>query len=208
MQTIHQPRFRALPRCLIVALAAAASAFFATPQAHAEHWTSKWEVRKNLEAGGWRVAYGKELSHQEYLKLAAAIAAAAATQNPAPVTWYLEELFTESVHQMASSASRQFSGVLAGLDKRLIVQALHETMQGRAPRSINFDGIEVQIGLATYRRAEVVTYREPRTERTKISLPFGGWTWGVRVYTAQVKRQISTPNTHQPYIRVRINTHQ
>jgi hypothetical protein len=118
------------------------------------HKTNKWEIRHNLEKGGWWVAYGKEIGEEEYVEFATAIAASVASDNPGPAMAYLENLVKESVVVLENNAGREFGDKLKSIAEKELVAVIHDAIKNGKVRTIKLKGLEVQLGVATYNRSE------------------------------------------------------
>lgn len=171
--------------------------------AHAAHHTTKWDVRASLQKGWW-VAYGREIDSVEYAEFTAAVVASVIAENPAPAREYLQYLVEDSIRQLQKNAKETFSSEMIAYARKLLLKALEDVAKGRKPQPIRIRGIDLDVGIATYRSWETVTYSEPRTRKVKVKGPFGTWTWGFETYFETVTKTIPKPNSHQPYIRMRI----
>lgn len=118
------------------------------------HKTNKWEIRHNLEKGGWWVAYGKEVGYEEYYEFYQAVAASVATDNPGPAIAYLTALLAESAEVLVRNAGKEFGGRVQDLAKQEIVAAMHDAIKNGKVKTLQLRGIEFQIGMATYNRSE------------------------------------------------------
>jgi hypothetical protein len=142
--------------------------------------TTKPEVQVGLKKGWDKVVFGKELDHEEYLKLFGALAASLAVENPAPLTGYLKEFVQESLKTLASD-----------LKTELVLAALS------GPDKIFREGkLEVSGGFATYRHQKAVGTEVPyKIERDGVKITVRKrMEWAV----------VDLPNTYQPYVRIRV----
>jgi hypothetical protein len=151
--------------------------------AYAYHQTNKPEVKANLEKDGWIVTYSKEFSHDEYLKLAAAIVADVAVTKGGATTVYFSEFASDSLRQIIkevqAKAPQALEAVQQGLTPEKLLSAIRTSFNGDKV-TLSLGGVNLEVGRATYNRAEC----------TKI--PLLG------------KKCITTPNTYQPYIRFQV----
>lgn len=118
------------------------------------HKTNKWEIRHNLEKGGWWVAYGKEIGYQEYYEFYQAVGASVASGNPGPVIAFLGALLAESAEVLVQNAGKEFKGKVQELAKKEIVAAMQDAIQNGKVRTLRLRKVEFQIGMATYNRSE------------------------------------------------------
>lgn len=148
--------------------------------ASAYHKTNKWERRANLE-NGWTVFYSKEISHAEELKIAGAIALDATVSGGGATATYFSNFARESLVQLSSEAAKKSPAVAQTLQKELTVQKLLSSIRASFSGnevSLRIAGLSLAVGKVTYNRAECLKV-------------FGK------------ERCTSTPNTHQPYIRIK-----
>jgi hypothetical protein len=153
--------------------------------ASAYHKTNKQEVRSSLESDGWIVVYSKEFDHDEYMKFAASTATGT-------VKVWLLDFAKESLRQLITNTARKSQPVSDQIRKNFtaesLVPALKQSFNGKQVELSPARGVRLQVGRATYNRAECAripapTWRDPR--RT-------------------LEKCVSTPNTYQPYVRFRV----
>jgi hypothetical protein len=158
------------------------------PNAFGYHVTNKTEVRRGLsenDGGNWIVIYSKEFSHQEYLKLAAAILTDALTAEldaGAVTTAYFYDFALESLNKVLQESAEKAPSLADQIKKELtlnkVLRAVKASFKGGTVE-LSIGGVKFQVGNVSYNRAEC----------TKV---FGK------------KQCIPTPNTHQPYIRFKV----
>jgi hypothetical protein len=164
-----------------------------TAPSYAEY-TTRNEVRQGIETDNWQVVWGITINEGEYAKFIGAIAAAIATENPAPIYAYFDDYLNRTIDKVVRNAPEIGLRALHNLIMRAFDSRGQIFRNGR---------LEVSAGIATYRRWERVVYDEPRTYKCKQNLPLGGWTWSVCTTTERVEKEIPWPNHHQPYVRFR-----
>jgi hypothetical protein len=155
--------------------------------------SNRSDVMKNVEKGWNKTAWGVVVNDAEYLKFTAAVAKAIATENPAPVMRYFEDMVRRNISKFKKEAG--------GIAEEVLWEAIVDGMKNG--KISKFDRLELKAGLATWQRWQIVSYHEPRTYKCKQSLPFGGWTWGVCTTTELVRKRVSLPNWHQPFVSIR-----
>lgn len=166
----------------IVSVIALASTVIMPSKADAFHQTNKWERRANLE-NGWMVFYSKEISHVEMLKIAAAIAADSTVSGGGATTAYFGSFASESLAKLLSEAkgksSKQTFEVLKNnLTASKLLSSIRTSFNGKEV-GLNLAGLDIRVGRETYNRAECVKVK----------------------YIG--KKCVSTPNTYEPYIRIK-----
>ena len=141
--------------------------------------TNCGDVQANIQRGYDKVLYGKEINHQDYLKVAGALAASAASSSPAPLAAVLKELVDESLSKLAE-----------GIKRELVLEAL------RNPAKIFTSGEhEISAGFATYQHWQVI--KDEVLDRIEIK------GFAVKAIMKPVVCKVQLPNTYQPYIRWR-----
>ncbi|MBD1808346.1 hypothetical protein H6F98_23240 [Microcoleus sp. FACHB-SPT15] len=151
--------------------------------ASAYHQTNRPQVEESLRTGGWTVVFAKEFSHDEYLKLSAAIASDVLASYGGATSTYFLSFARDSYRQVINEATAKAPEIARQLDRELTVDKLLSGIQasfnGRQIE-LSVAGIRLQIGRATYNRAECT-----------------------ETYIAGV-RCVKMPNTYQPYIRFQV----
>lgn len=149
------------------------------------HVTNKWELRRELESRGI-VAYGLEISHDEYMRATTYTAASVASENPGPLVYYFEDL-----------ATRSYSEMLLGLEEAL--ERLPDYYGQRYQRLLEvFTPEYIATALATY-----VSTGEVPDIALEIGMP--EVKFGILTYSRGERTPlgvVTTPNTHQPYLLI------
>ena len=110
-------------------------------------------MRQSLEKNGWTVIYSKEFSHEEYLKLTAAIVADATVSSGSATYTYFSDFARQSLQQVLGEASRRQPDIYSQLVQSLTIDRILSGIKGSFNgRQISWSlaGIEFQIGRATY----------------------------------------------------------
>ena len=168
------------------------SIFFLWSNSFAEE-SNKAEVKKNVEKGWNKTAWGVTVNDAEYLKFTGAVAQAVVTENPGPVMKYFEDMVRRNISKFKQEAG--------GIAEDILWEAIVTGI--KTGKITKFNKIELKAGLATWQRWQIVSYHEPRTYKCKQSLPFGGWTWSVCTTSELVQKKVSLPNWHQPFVSIR-----
>lgn len=153
------------------------------------HVTNKHQSIADLKQQGV-LALGLEISHDEYIEATRYAALSVATENPAPILYYFKGLATRSYEQMVDSLEQameesydQSQAQLQSVIDQFSVEYLTTVLvayvsTGEVPQlSLDASLPSVKVGVLTYSRAE-------------------------RSFFGEVK----TPNTHQPYILIKLPT--
>ena len=93
---------------------------------------------------------------------------------------------------------RNLSDVAMSDLQRWIVQSLKQKTV------IQYKGLRLEAGFATYNRWQRIVYDEPRTRQRRVNGPFGTWTYVPEVYTARVEKKVPLPNWNQFYLRYKL----
>ena len=137
------------------------------------------------------------------MALAQALAASAATGNPAPALAYLHQFAVDSEAQVLRNlrhAPQQAREVVEREFKRLLVDALDRGRGGGGPVGLRVEGVDLTVGIATYNHWVTIRYILPELVPTQRIL-------GVQLYdirTHQHEVRVPLPNTFQPYARVAV----
>jgi hypothetical protein len=121
-------------------------------------YTTRNEVRRDIETANWQVVWGITINEGEYAKFTLAIAASIAAENPTPIYKYFDDYLNRTIDKVLRNAPEIGLNAL----HNLIVRAFDN--RGRIFRN---GRLEVSAGIATYRRWDRVVYDEPRTYKCK-----------------------------------------
>lgn len=169
----------------LTALSCASVASLEVQPASAYHQTNKQEVRSSLESDGWIVVYSKEFDHDEYMKFAAS------TATGTVKVWMLD-FAKESLRQLITGTARKSRPISDQIQKNLtaesLVPALQQSFNGKQVELSPARGVRLQVGRATYNRAECARIPAPTWKNPRRTL----------------EKCVSTPNTYQPYVRFRV----
>jgi hypothetical protein len=142
--------------------------------------TNRAEVQANIQKGYEKVVFGKEIDHTTYATTLGALVASVSSGTPAPITAYLNELIAESLGDLA-----------VGMKQEIIREALLHP--GKVFGNSKW---EISAGFATYEHWKIVKVEVPdRLEIKGLALKVV-----MKLHTAKIQ----LPNTHQPYIRLRL----
>lgn len=179
-----------------LALLLALVSFVATPLTVLAEETNRNEVRAGIAQGDWQVVYGDLINEADYAEFVLAVAAAVASENPAPIYAFFDAQLEAQLAKIEQTAPEIAGQALVDLLLRAFDSQGQVFRNGR---------LELSAGVATYKRWERVVYDEPRTYRCKQDLPFppGAWTWSICTTTERVEKIVPYPNNFQPYIRFR-----
>jgi uncharacterized membrane protein len=119
-----------------------------------------------------------------------AVGASVATGNPGPAMTYLEYVVMETKRQLLANANAEMRRMVHDLE-RMLIGALNDSIRSGRPVQFYFHGAEVQVGVATYNHWKKISGNYPKVDRGRIS-------WD------HLERTIPLPNTHQPYVRLRV----
>jgi len=182
----------------IVSLVALASAISMPSNADAFHKTNKWDRRANLE-NGWVVFYSKEISHAEMLKIAAAIAADSTISGGGATTAYFgnfaRESLTKLLNEAKSKSPQTFQVLKSNLTHSKLLSSIRGSFNGKEV-GMNLAGLDIRVGRETYNRAECVP-------AIKECAHPSGWGIPCKKWITTPEKCVSTPNTYEPYIRIR-----
>jgi hypothetical protein len=188
----------ALASVAIVSTVTATSAISMPNDADAFHKTNKWDRRANLE-NGWVVFYSKEISHVEMLKIAAAIAADATVSGGGATTAYFGNFARESLAKLLSQAKSKspqtFEVLKNNLTHSKLLSSIRSSFNGKEV-GMKLAGLDIRVGRETYNRAECVP-------AIKECAHPSGWGIPCKKWITTPEKCVSTPNTYEPYIRIR-----
>jgi hypothetical protein len=153
------------------------------------HVTNKHQHIADLKQQGV-LALGHEISHADYVDATRYAALSVAAENPAPIMHYFKRLAAKSYKEMRDSLEQamqessdksqvQLQAVMDQFSEEYLITVLVAYVSTGAIPQLSFDASlpSVKVGVLTYSRAE----RSPLGE-------------------------VKTPNTHQPYILIKLPT--
>ncbi len=171
-----KPSVKRFLSLVLVSCSVSAAGIISSPQiAYAAHRTNKPEVRSSLE-DGYVVLYTTEFSHQEMLKLAAALAADFSGGSGGFTSVYLANFGRRALRDLDAEVRRKAPDIADELANVLTLTRFLESMDASFDGKrvgLSISGIEMQVGRATYNRTECE--------------------FGICV---------PTPNTYQMYVRI------
>lgn len=151
----------------------------------------KASIRRGWNSRSAMVVFGQEVDHQRQKGMAEAIAASVVTANPGPAAGYLKVLAIEQKRAFLRNGRREARQVVQRMSTYLLERLFRDALSRRV-RTIRIHNAAVQVGIAAYRHWKRIIVDYPQINRGRIS-------W------KRYRKTIPLPNTHQPYIRVRLN---
>ncbi|BBM86181.1 hypothetical protein UABAM_04567 [Candidatus Uabimicrobium amorphum] len=91
-----------------------AGAFFDKLENLSTYETTKWKVRDRIRKGGWRVAWGREVTEVDLLEIAGAIGADVYGGGGTATMSVLEQIGLESIEKLSENVVDEFSGYFEG----------------------------------------------------------------------------------------------
>ncbi|BBM86288.1 hypothetical protein [Candidatus Uabimicrobium amorphum] len=164
----------------------------------ADYETNKWRIKDEIRDGGWRVAWGRELTETDLLELIGAIGADFLGGGGVATATKLEELGLESVETLTSNVIDEFSTYFAEEKKKLV-----EEITGYSGKVIGIF-FQALINGDNPKKAVAAFLKEKSREIGGIRVHFKA---GVAEYSGSNKlfgKTISKTFSWQPYIAVRI----
>jgi hypothetical protein len=116
------------------------------------YWTNKWEKKDEIREGGWKVAWGRELTETDAIEGTVAAGISIYTGNAAALTAWIKNLVAESVNQMSSSIQNTFTEAAKeqaiALAKTTISNLLHGQTSGS--QLLQFGNVQFKAGVGKY----------------------------------------------------------
>ena len=173
---LNKKNVKGLISLVFMSCALSVGGVLSSPQeAYAEHRTNKKEVRRSLDRD-YVVLYTSEFSHREMLSLTAALSADYLGGGGTVTSTYLTEFGRRALLNLHEEVERKAPAVaeeiVNGLTLANFLEAMDASFDGGRV-NLSIAGIDIQVGRATYNRAECLG-----------------------------SLCASTPNTYQMYIRV------
>lgn len=165
--------------------------------------SNKTKIKAELEKGLSFVLWAKEFDHFEEIKFATALGASVASGNPGMALKYVEQFALESKKEVLKNLKRAPKEVQRKVEKefeKLFVEALDKAVSKGRPIELNFEGVTLTVGLATYNHWSNVKYSWP--ELVKTTQMFGVQLYDIKLRNKENK--IPLPNTFQPYVRLAV----
>ncbi len=160
------------------------------PRSWARVDTNRDSVKADLRRGWDLVAFSREIDHAKEAEFAAAVAASVASETPVPLKLYAQQLLRELKASLVRDLKHQAHRVLPRLTEQLVLEVVRNAIQGR-PTLLHIEGVQVQVGLATYNHWKKVSTDYPRITRGRL-------TWD------RIEKTLPLPNTFQVYVRARL----
>jgi hypothetical protein len=154
--------------------------------------SNKSEVQRS-KANGWSIAWGNEIDHLKEVEFSAAVTASVACVCTAPLQGFIANELESTAERIASQ--------LADVSKEFLIKLLLDSLKNGGVKRIS--GFDLEAGLATYNHWRKVIYHEPRTRIGRCGPRWARFNCP-ETYIAEVEREVSLPNTFQPYVRFRV----
>jgi len=102
-------------------------------------WQSnKGNMENQIRAGGWIVAYGRELTEQDALEGAVAIGVSIFSANSSPALEWLDELVNESLAKLETSILNTFTSAVRQEAINFALKVLQNLLQGGGHAGVQF----------------------------------------------------------------------
>ncbi len=147
------------------------------------------QKRQDLRREFRAVILGKHINHAEYVRFGSAIAAAVATENPAPVIEYLKTVVLETKRDLMRNGNAEAQRVAQAFTKEMLAKMLDAAYRGQRPQLYQFRGVKVRVGFVTYAHWKRVVTEYPYLSAGRIK-------W------RKDENRVSLPNTHQIYVGI------
>ncbi|BBM86137.1 hypothetical protein [Candidatus Uabimicrobium amorphum] len=164
----------------------------------ADYETNKWRIKDEIRDGGWRVAWGRELTETDLLEFIATIGADFLGGGGVATTAKLKKLGFESIEELTSSVIEEFTEYFSEETKKLI-----DEITGYSGKVIGIF-FQALIDGDNPKKAVAAFMQEKSREIGGIRVHFKA---GVAEYSGSNKlfgKTISKTFSWQPYIAVRI----
>jgi len=147
------------------------------------------EKRQDLRREFRAVILGKHIDHPEYIRFGSAIAAAVASENPAPVIEYLKTVVLETKRDLLRNGNAEAQRVAQRFTKEMLAGMLDAAYRGQRPQVYQFHGVKIRVGFVTYAH-----WKKVITEYPYLS--------GGRIKWRRDENRVTLPNTHQIYVGI------
>lgn len=187
--------------------------------------TNRNQIRQGLENGGWSTAYGDLINEADYYFFSKAVESTAAciyasAGSATAACWQIIHLYLTNeartqIRKIWNNLQNSGRQDLARITEDDIFKIVIEMLSGRQP-TLRIPQVDIDAGLATYKRWEEVVYYEPRTYSCDQSFEYPcpslrnplkmceGSSPSVCTTSERKARIQNLPNNFQPYVRYRV----
>ena len=136
-----------------------------------EYRTNKFDLKAQVEGGGWVVVWGDDLSETDAASGVVAAGVSIYSSNPALFYKWVETLIDKTVYKISSNVP----GSVQREAERIARDAIYSAIRGQSPKAIakNFDTVDFKAGAIKYSGGNYLGGRQ-----------IGPATWGLKPYVA------------------------
>ena len=140
----------------------------------AGYQTNKFELKSAVEAEGWVVAWGEDVTERDAAQGVVAAGVSIYSANPAPFVEWCNQLVERTVNSVVADGKRQFPTAIRGQVRDLANQVIKEALQGKDARQVfrRFDTVDFKAGAIRYSGRNYIGDRTIDT------------TWGIKPFVA------------------------
>jgi len=157
-----------------------------------ETFASDQETMEAQLRADWDIViFGTDIDYEQYSRLAAAIALAVSTADPAPVLTYFQDLLDQIRDDLVNNASQSLQELGDRLDAKFLYQTFNDVVNSGNPKIMEILNFKVVAGVNVYYHSKRISFDAPTT-------------------SGFVNRVVNFagPNTYRPYIGVKFPTNQ
>jgi hypothetical protein len=160
--------------------------------------TNKFDLKSQVEKGGWVVAWADDVSETDVAKGVVAVGVSVYTGNPAAFYAWIDDLIARTVRSLGKSAGKQFPAAIARQAQGLAAEVIRAALRGQSSKEVlrNFDTVDFKAGAIRYSGRNTQKIWNPlkwRHEEVTLST-----TWGMKPYVAFRLRGSTKPDSSTP----------
>ena len=144
------------------------------PLPDAGYQTNKFDLKAQVENGGWVVAWANDISETDAIQGVVSIGVSVVAENPGPFIEWVNALIDRTIDSMAESARERFPNAILGQVRSLAADAISAAVRGQDAQEVlrNYETADFKAGAIKYSGRNYVG-------NTTISR-----TWGLKPYIA------------------------
>ena len=159
--------------------------------------TNKFDLKAEVENGGWTVAWADDVSETDAINGVVAAGVSIYTGNPAAFYAWVDALISDTIRSLMKSATKQFPQAVAKQAQQLAAEVIKQALRGKSPQEVfrQYDTVDFKAGAIRYSgRNYNGSYNIFTGEHEEITL---SKTWGMKPYVAfRWRGSAGTPNNN------------
>jgi hypothetical protein len=140
--------------------------------------TNKFDLKAQVENGGWVVAWSDDITESDALRGVVAGGVSVYSANPAPFIAWVDQLATRAISSLSRNASSRFTSQMRADAKRAATDIIKAAVQGKSAREVlkRYDTVDFKAGAIRYSGTNWIKVFGRKQTISK--------TWGLKIYVA------------------------